>query len=366
MKIKAALTLSAGAEFMIEEVELAKPKKTEVLIKMVGVGVCHTDAAARAQHMPTPLPAVLGHEGSGIVQEVGSEVIDIKPGDHVIISFYSCGHCKRCRMGQPTMCNDYRKVNLLGGVYADGTKRITTKEGQEVSCFFGQSTFAEYAIADQQNCIVIDKDVDLALMGPLGCGIQTGAGVIMNKLKPDVGSSIAVYGCGAVGLSAIMMAKNAGCTQIIGVDIVPSRLELAKELGATHVINGKEVDAVAEIMKITGEGADYSLETTAVPDLINQALYCLKLKGTCVVVGFSGDKVVPIKIQFAIMSVGKTLCGVLEGDSIPKVFIPKLVELYKSGKFPFDKLIKEYKFEEINKAFEDAHSGVAIKPIIRF
>jgi aryl-alcohol dehydrogenase len=364
MKMRAALTLSKGEPFVIDEVDIATPKKTEVLVKISGVGVCHTDAIARDQIMPVPLPAVLGHEGSGVVHEVGNDVVGIKRGDHVVLSFYSCGHCEWCLTGHPNMCNDYARVNLLSGAYADGTKRIS-KNGVEFSCFFAQSSFAEYAIADQRNCVVIDKDVNVALMGPLGCGIQTGAGVILNKLKAEVGSSIAVFGCGAVGLSAIMMAKTAGCATIIGVDAVESRLELAKELGATHAINGKEVeDTVAEITKITGQGADYSLDTSAVPELINQAIFCLKRQGVCVAVGATGDKIVPLKIQYAIMRSGRTLTGVVEGDSIPQLFIPKLVNLHKIGKFPFDKLIKEFKFDQINEAFEDSHHGGAIKPIL--
>lgn len=250
------------------------------------------------------------------------------------------------------MCDSYIDVNFSGS-YADGTKRHS-KNGKELSCFFGQSSFAEYAIADQENCVVIDKDVDLEIMGPLGCGIQTGAGTVANNLKPELGSSIAIFGCGAVGLSAVMMAKSMGCSPIIAVDIVESRLELAKELGATHVINGKKQDAVAEIMDITGYGADYAIDSTAVPDLILQALHSVKKKGVCAAVGASGDRVISFNIMEALMGDGKTLKGVIEGDSIPKLFIPKLVEMYKNGSFPFDKLITEYPFEKINEAFEDS------------
>lgn len=365
MKMKAALTLAPGAPFVIEEVELADPKATEVLVRMAGVGVCHTDAVARDQGLPVPLPAVLGHEGSGVVEKVGSAVTDIKVGDHVVLSYYSCGKCPRCQMGQVNHCVDYERVNLVGGVYADGTKRIS-KDGVEFSSFFGQSSFAEYAVTDARNCVPIDKDVDLALFGPLGCGLQTGAGAVINKMRPEVGSSFVVFGAGAVGLSAVMMAKAAGCAKVIAVDVVPSRLELAKELGATHALNGKECDAVEEVMKLTGEGADYSLDTTAIPELINQAIFATKYRGDCVVVGSTGEQIVPIKMQYAIMGAARTLSGVVEGNSIPKLFIPKLVELHKLGLFPFDKLIKEYKFEDINRAFEDSHKGIAIKPVIRF
>lgn len=365
MKIKAAVVHSAGQDFLIEEVELDEPKESEVLVKMVGCGICHSDAFARDQGLPVPLPAVMGHEGSGIIEKVGSAVQTVKPGDHVVLSYFSCGHCEACVTGHPSQCDQSFEVSF-GGVYKDGTKRLS-QNGLEISAFFGQSSFATYAVADERNVVKIDDDVDLALMGPLGCGIQTGAGTVINVLRPKAGSSFVVFGCGAVGLSAIMAAKIVGCSQIIGVDAVPSRLELAKELGATHVINGKEVnDTVAEIMKITGKGADYSLDTSAAPALINQALYCLKTLGTAVSVGSTGDQEVCIKLQYDLMAGGKTLIGAIQGDSIPQLFIPKLVRFYKEGKFPMDKLVKFYSFEEINKAFEDSHKGIIIKPVIRF
>ncbi len=365
MKIKAAVTHYQGQEFVFEEVELAEPKESEILVKMVACGICHTDAVARDQGLPVPLPAVFGHEGAGIVEKVGSAVQSFKPGDHVVLSFFSCGKCEACLSGYPYICDQYDQVNFTG-VYKDNTKRLS-QNGEKISTFFGQSSFATYAVSDERNAVKIDDDVDLALMGPLGCGIQTGAGAVFNKLRPKANSSLVVFGCGCVGLCAVMAAKVAGCGQIIGVDAVPSRLELAKELGATHVINGKEVnDIVAEIMKITGKGADYSIETTAVPALTSQALYCLKLLGTCVTVASTGEAEIPIKLQYALMGVGKTLVGCVEGESIPRVFIPQLVRLYKEGKFPIDKLVKFYSFEDINKAFEDSHNGVAIKPIIKF
>ncbi len=364
MKMKAAVAWEKDAALKIEEVELASPKSTEVLVKLVGVGVCHTDACAINGMIPVQLPLVLGHEGAGIVEAVGDAVRDVKVGDHVVLSYYSCGHCERCRQGEPNMCLDYERVNF-GGTYADGTCRIS-KDGKDIGCFFGQSSFAEYAVTDEENCVVIDKDVDLGIMGPLGCGIQTGAGAVSNKLKPEAGSSKVVFGCGAVGLSALMMASACGCAKVIAVDTVDSRLDMARTLGATHVINGKNADAIEEIRKITGVGADYSLDTTAVPAVMLQAIRCLKRKGTCAVVGSSGDKTVPIMMMDDIMGAARTLVGVVEGDSVPKLYIPKLIELYKLGKFPFDKLIKEYRFEEINQAFEDSRTGKTIKPIIRF
>lgn len=365
MKMNAALVWEKDGDFKIQEVELDEPKANEVLVKIIGAGVCHTDTTVRNQSVPVPLPAILGHEGSGIVEKVGSAVKDVKVGDHVVLTYYTCGHCHACRSGHPSGCESYGPVNF-SGVHGDWTHR-TSLEGKPVSEFFAQGSFAEYAIVDENACIVVeDKSLDIGLFGPLGCGIMTGAGAVCNSLKPEVGSSTVIFGCGGVGLSAVMMAKAMGCTTIIGVDAVPSRLELARELGCTHTINGKEVsDIPAAIREITGMGADYSLDTTAVPALMLDAINCLKIYGTCTVVGVSGDKVVPIVMQGMIMGMGRTLKGCIEGDADPKLFIPRLIELYKAGLFPFDRLITEYPFEEINQAFEDSKNGKAIKPILR-
>lgn len=365
MKITAAIVRSPGGPFFLEEVELASPKETEVLVKLVACGVCHTDAASRNQEMPVPFPAVLGHEGSGIVEEVGSRVRGLEPGDHVVLTAYSCGRCEACMTGHPSQCEKAFSTSFLG-VYEDGTKRLS-QNGEEISTFFAQSSFATYAIADERNAIKIDKDVELALMGPLGCGIQTGAGTVMNKLRPQPGSSLVVFGCGAVGLSAIMAAKIMGVRPIIGVDIVDSRLHLAKELGAQYTLNGNvEQSLSVSIKELTGTGADFSLDTTGIEGLVNEALFCLKPLGTCAVVASSGDRTFSIPLQNALMGVGKTLTGVVEGDAIPKLFIPKLVKLYKEGLFPIDRLVEYYAFDDIEKAFADSKEGKTIKPILRF
>ncbi|NQS76741.1 MAG: NAD(P)-dependent alcohol dehydrogenase [Peptococcaceae bacterium] len=365
MKIKAAVVHSPGQDFVIEEVDLAPPKESEVLVRMVACGVCHSDAFARDQGIPVPLPAVLGHEGAGIIEKVGSAVSGVKQGDHVVLSYFSCGRCEACLTGHPSQCDQSYEVSF-GGVYKDGTKRLS-QEGVEISAFFGQSSFATYVVADERNVVKIDRDVDLALMSPLGCGIQTGAGTVINVLRPRAGSLLVVFGCGTVGLSAVMAAKITGCGQIIGVDIVSSRLELAAELGATHVINSGDVgDPAAEIMKITGRGADYSMDTSAVPANITSALRCLKTLGTAVSVGSTGDNEVCFKPQYELMGGGKTLIGAIQGDSIPQLFIPQLVRFYQEGKLPLEKIIRFYEFTDINRAFADAHKGITIKPVIRF
>jgi aryl-alcohol dehydrogenase len=361
MLIKAAVVHEKGQEFVIEDLEIQEPKANEVLVRIVASGICHSDDVARNQILPIPLPAVFGHEGSGIVEKVGPGVQTVQPGDHVILSYSSCGYCKHCLQGQPAYCLHLRELNFGGKAY-DGTHRLYLGE-KEVSNFMGQGSFATYAIAHERSVVKVDKDVDIALMGPLGCGLSTGSGTVLNRLKPDHDSTIAVFGCGAVGLSALMAAKIIGCAQIIAVDLHDNRLELAKELGATHVVNAREGNVPEQIKQLTGSGVDYAVETSGVAKVVPQALESLGSLGTLAVVGISGE--VEIHVQKHILGGGKTVKGAIQGDSIPQLFIPKLVEYYKAGKFPFDKLVKFYKFEEINQAMEDSISGKTIKPIIK-
>ncbi|MCI5647878.1 MAG: NAD(P)-dependent alcohol dehydrogenase [Fusicatenibacter sp.] len=363
MKIKAAVTYEANAPFVIEEVDLAEPKDNEVLVKVVASGICHTDEVARSQMIPVPLPAVLGHEGCGIVEKTGKNVTDLKPGDRVGFSYAYCGKCDCCLQGMPFACDDFNLINF-GGIMPDHTTRLS-KNGKPISTFFGQSSFATYAVVDEKNVVKVPyDDIDLAYVGPLGCGIQTGAGTVLNYLKPGFGTSIAVFGCGTVGMSAIMAAKIANCSQIIAVGGNLKSLELAKELGATHTINRRECpDIVGEIKKITGRGAHYSVETSGAEAFILAALRCLRFKGIEAIVGVAGD--VTVNVQGDIMGEAKTVTGVIEGESVAKIFIPQLLDYYRRGMFPFDRLVKFYPFEQINKAVEDSHKGGCIKAILR-
>lgn len=363
MEIKAMVTHETN-QLSLETVELDDPKATEVRVKMTACGVCHTDAAALAQFIPVKLPAIMGHEGVGIVDKIGDAVEDLKVGDHVIMTFPSCGLCPSCRRGHPYACKIMNPL-MFDGTYKDGTKRLH-QNGEDISSFFGQAAFATYSVVDSRNAIKVDPDVELAPLCSLGCGVQTGAGTVLNRIRPEPGTSIAVFGCGAVGMSAIMAAKIAGCSTIIGVDAVPSRLELAKELGATNVINGKDADAVAEIRKITDGGANYSVECSGVIALANQAIDCLGVEGTAVIVSVTGELEMKIKPEPMIMNPSRTFAGIVEGGSNPQIFIPKLVQYYKEGRLPIDKMTKYYKFEDIQKAFDDSHSGAVIKPILTF
>ncbi|NYT24683.1 NAD(P)-dependent alcohol dehydrogenase [Alcaligenaceae bacterium] len=360
MKIQAAVTHAQGQDFSIEEVSLSGLQANEVLIKIVATGVCHTDAVARDLGI-SPYPIVLGHEGAGIIEKAGENVSRLAPGDHVVMSFAHCGQCENCLTGHPTVCSAFNELNF-GGRMDDHTCRLHQGD-TDIHTFFGQSSFGTYAIAHERNVVKVDKDVDLALLGPLGCGIQTGAGTVLNRLKPGFGTSIAVYGCGAVGLSAIMAARIAGCPRIFAVDVHDSRLELARELGATDALNGKNADVVEEIKAASHGGTHYAVETTGVPPVVRQCLNALRPLGQAAIVGVAPE--ISIDVHNDLMAEGKSMIGVIEGDSVPRVFIPQLIEFYKAGKFPFDKLIKFYEFNEISQAFEDSQSGVTVKPVLK-
>lgn len=364
MKVTAAVTHKTG-QLSIEDVELDAPKASEVLVRIVASGVCHTDSAGINQFIPVTLPAVFGHEGVGIVEEIGIGVETLKKGDRVILTFPSCGVCPNCVAGHPYACDIMNDLFFLG-TYKDGTHRIS-QNNKPVSSFFGQGAFATHVVVDARNAVKadVDSDEELSMLCSLGCGAQTGAGSVLNRAKPEPGSSLVVFGCGGVGMAALMAAKIAGCSTIIAVDVVPSRLQMALDVGATHTVNGKEVDAVEAIKKITNGGANFSIESSGIPALTLQALGCLRQEGLCVLASVTGDAVVGVPLEPLLMNKSVTLAGLTEGASNPQVFIPKLVQYYKEGRLPVDKLVKFYDFKDIEKAFEDSHTGVTIKPILK-
>lgn len=289
---------------------------------------------------------------------MGEGVSTVKPGDPVVLGYAYCGKCHSCLTGAPFECERYDELNF-GGRMADGSTRLH-HQGHELSVFFGQSSFGTYAVVNVNNVVKVDREVDLTLLGPLGCGIQTGSGTILNHFQPKAGSSIAIFGAGAVGLSAVMASKIANCGIIIATDIHDKRLELAQELGATHVMNPRKVDVVAEIKALTKGGVEYALEASGHPAVGRQAVSSLVFGGNLAYVSappsITGLDAAHIR--------SLTISGIVEGDSIPQVFIPRLINLYKAGKFPFNKLIKFYPLQEINRAVADAQSGAVIKPVI--
>ncbi|EPR76205.1 Alcohol dehydrogenase [Leifsonia rubra CMS 76R] len=366
MKINAAVATTKGEPLEIRELTLDELRSDEVQVRLVATGVCHTDAIVRDQVYPTPLPAVLGHEGAGIVEAVGSSVTGVEVGDHVVLSFPSCGVCSSCVSGHPSYCLDLNAL-AFGGARTDGSTAFSDEDGSPVSShFFGQSSFATVTNVNKRSIVKVSKDVPLDIMGPLGCGIQTGAGAVLNVLEPEAGSSIVIYGTGAVGMSALLAAVLANCTTIIAVDIVDSRLERAKELGATHTINSKTEDAVERVREITGGGANYAVDSTGNAVVFAQMTKSLATLGHGALVGAAAPGTEsPFDIGSLLLS-GITISTVIEGDSVPQTFIPKLISLYEAGRFPFDELVKKYEFADINTAFADSESGETLKPIVVF
>ncbi|MFJ2690562.1 NAD(P)-dependent alcohol dehydrogenase [Pseudomonas sp. NPDC087336] len=366
MNIRAAVLRTSGAPLQIEDVLLEAPRPTEVRVRVVATGVCHTDMVVRDQLFPTPLPIILGHEGAGVVDAVGSAVTTVQPGDHVVMTYMSCGLCLPCETGHPAHCTHMHPLNFGGGRLDGSTSACSCGNDHAIhDHFFGQSSFSTYTIANERNVVKVPKQAPLELLGPLGCGIQTGAGSVLNALKVEAGSSFAAFGAGAVGLAAVMAAKVAGATTIIAVDVTASRLELALELGATHVINSREEDPVQRIQAITQGGVNYSLECSGRCEVLRQAIDSVTTLGTC---GIVGATKVGTEVAFNINDVmipGKRIMGIVQGDVVANAFIPKLVDLFLQGRFPFDKLCKFYEFDEVNQAMADSERGVTIKPILR-
>jgi len=363
MTITAAVSESPGARFVLQEVELAEIQPHEVLVEIAAVGICHTDLMGRDGTLPTPLPAVLGHEGAGVVERVGSAVTGVSPGDHVALSFNSCGDCSGCLTGHPYHCQDFFARNF-SATRPDGTTALSRDGEQLHSHFFGQSSFATRALASERSVVRIPDDVPFEVAAPLGCGVRTGAGAVMSVLRPPAGASLAVFGTGGVGMSAVMAGHAVGCATIIAVDLNPKRLELARELGATHVVDGGQEDAVEAIRRITGPGVEFALEMSGSTRALRQAVDSTAPGGVCGVVGappFGTEVALDVNLLIAL---GRTVRGIVGGDSVPGVLFPRLISLWRSGRFPFDRLIQTFDFDQINEAAESAERGDVIKPVL--
>lgn len=332
----------------------------------MAAGLCHTDLGVASGGLPFPLPGVLGHEGAGVVESVGSAVTGVAPGDHVVLSFTSCGDCRNCHGGHPAYCATWLPMNLIGGRRADGTSTIS-RDGEPLGGhFFGQSSFAERALVDERSLVKVDPDVPLESIAPLGCGVQTGVGAVWNVLKPVAGAAIVVLGAGAVGLSAVMAAALSPATTIIAVDRVAERLALAKELGATHTVDAGQSALGEAVAQITGgQGADGIVETTGSTAVLRQGVDALAARGTLVVVGappFGSEVALDVNGLLG----GKQVVGLTLGDSETQTFIPALVELVKAGRLPLDRLIGTYPFADIDQAVRDMTAGKTIKPVLTF
>jgi aryl-alcohol dehydrogenase len=362
MQIRAAVLNAPHVPFKIESLEIDEPQANEVLVRIVAAGICHTDLSVVDQDLPAPTPIILGHEGAGIVERVGTAVRHVLPGDHVVLTFPFCGTCSKCAAGRRYFCEQIIALSL-SGVRADGSHTVTGADHDVCACFFGQSSFATHALAYANNTVKVPREAPLEMLAPLGCGIQTGAGTVLNVLKPSPSAAIAVFGCGAVGLAAVMAAKLSGCRIILAVDRIASRLELAQSLGATQVVNTDKEDAI-DVINTLG-GMDFSVEATGNSKLLEIAVAGLKpFGGVCAMLGVpkAGST---ISLDHGHLLTGRSIIGVTQGEANPQEFIPYMAQLFMEGKLPIDKLVRVYKLEQINEAVADSAAGRTVKPVLR-
>lgn len=356
----AAVAHKPDGDFLLEEIELDDLQVKEILVDIEAVGICHTDSKFKKI---LSLPGVFGHEGTGTVLEIGAGITEVKPGDRVIMSYPFCTHCIPCLESKPYKCENIPALKFAGQRF-DGSKTISLNGEKITSSFFQQSSFATKAITLEQSVIKVETNLPPQLLAALPCGVQTGAGVILNTFKVAPNDSVLIIGAGAVGLSAVMAAKLCSSYPIICIDINEKRLELAKELGATHVFDAKEAGVSKNILKIAKHGVNFAFESSASVAGLNTAVSCITQGGKVGIVSYPlGGETFPFNTKDLFLKVG-SIEGIMQGSSIPKLFIPKLIALHERGVFPFEKLISTYHFSEINKAIHDVHSGIAIKPVL--
>lgn len=364
MKITAAVVHERSGAFTIEQVDLCDPRDDELLIEVAASGMCQTDLHGRDGYYSMPYPAVFGHEGAGVVRATGSSVTKFKPGDHVVMSYPWCGECPNCRSQRQSYCLSARQLKM-GGTRADGSTLHAINGKPLYSAFFQQSSFGTFTIANERYAVKVRNDAPLEILGPLACGGQTGAGAVLNVMKPQPSDSFAVFGVGAVGLSGLMAAKIAGCDPIVAVDVHEHRLALARELGATHTINhaGRN-EVVSNIRKLTGHGVRFSLETSALAPVFHEAIEALMPAGLCVLLG-SARAGTEVSFEMPFLQNGRSVRGVVQGDSVPQAFIPQLVDHVVAGRFPIERLITFYDLADINRAAAESSAGKTVKPVIR-
>lgn len=359
MQTVAAVSTGPEKPFELQDLDIDEPRADELLVRIEAVGICHTDLGVKGR-MPEGSAIVLGHEGAGVVQKVGSAVTDVHPGDKVLLSFASCGECRECSAGHPGYCARFGELNT-GGARADGSTTLYGAQGPVVGSFFGQSSFAHHALTARRNAVVVDAALDLTLTASFGCGVLTGAGAVINVLRPGASDRLVVFGLGGVGMAAVMAGANLGAEQVIGVDLAASRREAALEVGATDVLDGADPELLDKLRDITDGGATRALDTTAVPQVIRTAGQALDKLGVLVLVGVGGDA------TFDVMNLiggGKTVRGCIEGDADPQVLIPQLIEWFDAGRWPMKRIVTTFPFADINEAVRRAKDGSAIKPVL--
>ena len=363
---RAAICRGNQHPFAIEDVVLDDIKANELRVRIVASGICHTDLAVRDAQLPVPHPIVLGHEGAGIVEEVGSAVTVAKPGDRVVMSFNSCGNCPSCGNNSPTYCYDFFEYNWKGA-RPDGSPTMLMGGKPMNASFFGQSSFATHAIANERNVARVPDSaakIPLEQLAPIGCGLMTGAGAILRSMKVRPGMPIAIFGTGTVGMAAVMAAKIVGADPIIAVDVNDERLALTKDFGATHAFNAKD-DAIRKIRELCPQGLGFAFDTTGINTVIQDAFSLLAFKSTLGLVGACGPEEVLQFNEITLMSTGRTVMGILGGDSDIGPFLSELIGYHLEGRFPFEKLIGYFDFEDIDEAIEASHSGRIVKPVLR-
>ncbi|MFE9912203.1 NAD(P)-dependent alcohol dehydrogenase [Streptomyces clavifer] len=360
MRFGAAVLRSYEGRFALEEVLLhTGPADGEILVRIAGCGVCRTDLAVRHSAGRSPLPAVLGHEGAGVVVETGDPHTGLSRGDHVVLSFDSCGHCRNCLAAAPGYCDSFASLNLFGG-RTENAARLTDLAGDELAPrWFAQSSFAEYALVPARNAVRVDPTLPVELLGPLGCGFLTGAGAVLNSFAAGPGDTLAVLGAGAVGLAAVMAATASGA-KTVAVDRHPARLALAERFGATPLY-ATTPDLPGRIRRLTDGGACYALDTTASARLINDALLALRPTGH---LGLVARLHTTLPLEPGALDRGRRISHICEGDAVPGLLIPRLIGLWQAGRFPFDELIRTYPLADINEAEHDCEAGRVVKPVV--
>lgn len=358
----AAVLHERGTAFKLACIELGDLAPDEVLLRNEACGICHTDLIA--QHM-VPLPAVFGHEGCGVVEAVGSKVQGVRPGDRVISSYPFCAACSGCLAGKPYHCVHHMRLGF-GGRRLDGSFTMSEAGRPLSGAFFQQSSFASHAIVPAHNVVRVDRETPAERLAAIPCGVQTGAGAILYSLDVKAGEALAVFGCGTVGLSAIMAAKLAGAYPIVAIDIKPTRLALAMALGATHVVDATLGETARRVLEVCPSGVHKSLETSGHEAALDDAVDVLATAGVCgmVIAPHMGEKY-PFDTS-RIFKKAATLTGVIQGSAVPRLFLPRLLQWQRAGVFPIERMVRTYAFEDINRAVMDMQEGAVVKAVLTF
>lgn len=361
---RAAVVVAGQPDYTIVDVALEAPGAHEVLVRVVAVGMCHTDETVRSGWPAERQPMVFGHEGAGVVEQVGSAVTHVARGDHVVMSFSSCGSCDSCSDGLVGYCQEFVARNA-SGVRPSGTSGITAADGSAVfGAFFGQSSFASHCLVPARNVVGVPDDIDLAELAPFGCSVMTGVGVVRNVLRSRPTDSLVVFGAGAVGMCAVMAAAAAGVGVIVVVDPVGSRRDLGLELGAHHVVDPGAGDVAVALREVIPRGFSQAIDTTANAAVVNTALAVLRPTGLAVAVGV-GLADLTIDCTQLVRN-GRGLRGSIEGDADPHEFIPELIDMYRRGELPMHAIVRRLDFAAINDAVAASKSGAVIKPVLVF